>query len=147
MSVSVRGRCAALPGDRFHSALATTGAHSEAAKRRFLDRIKAMSVKVKGGTPVQGPSLCESCTQAHLVRGFRESELLVVCQATYPERQVTFAVRECSRYVSMTSRTLVEMEKIAWPLTPRSARQAGFVAPTGDEEEVREIELELNDDE
>ena len=33
----------ALPGDQFHSALATIGAHSEAAKCRFLDRIKVMS--------------------------------------------------------------------------------------------------------
>ncbi len=103
-----------------------------------------MSVKVKGGTPVQGPSLCESCTQAHIVRGFRESELLVVCQATYPERQVTFAVRECSRYVSMTSHTLVEMQKIAWPLTPR---KAGFVAASGDENKnAGEIELVLDEE-
>jgi hypothetical protein len=137
----------ALPGKHFHSAPAFTGAHSEAAKRRFLDRIKVMSVRVKGGTPVQGPSLCESCTQAHIVRGFRESELVVVCQATYPERRVTFAVRECSRYVSMTSHTLVEMQKIAWPLTPRNPRQAGFVAPSHDDDkDDSEIELVLDEE-
>jgi hypothetical protein len=135
------------PPEQFHSALASTGAHSEAAKGRFLDRIEVMSVNVKGGTPVQGPSLCESCTQAHLVRGFRESELLVVCQASYPERQVTFAVRECSRHVSTTSHTLVEMQKIAWPLTPRAPRQAGFVASKGEDKEASEIELVLDEEE
>jgi hypothetical protein len=37
-----------------------------------------MSFNVKNGTPMHGPSLCETCERAHIVRGYRESELLVV---------------------------------------------------------------------
>jgi len=35
----------------------------------------AMSVNVKNGTPLHGPSLCESCMNAHILSGFSESEL------------------------------------------------------------------------
>lgn len=49
-----------------------------------------MSVKVKNGTPVYGPSLCETC-----------------------EMQVKFPVRECSRYVSQGRQRLRDMEEIA----------------------------------
>jgi len=105
-----------------------------------------MSVKVKNGTPVHGPSLCETCTRAHFVKGYRESEVLVVCQAIYPERRVTFAVSECSSYVNKIRNTLIEMERIAWTLAPRGPkRKAGFVAPHGPDGDEREIELVLDD--
>jgi len=61
-----------------------------------------MDVYVKNGTPLNGPSLCETCTQALIVRGYRESDEVVVCQATYPERRVKFPVRECSRFIDKT---------------------------------------------
>ena len=38
-----------------------------------------MSVPVNNGTPMHGPSLCESCMNAHILRGFSESEEEVVC--------------------------------------------------------------------
>jgi hypothetical protein len=107
-----------------------------------------MSLKVKGGTPVYGPSLCDTCERALTVKGYRENERVVVCQAMWPEREVKFPVQECSSYTSKGRESLYEMKKIAWMLQPRGPkRQAGFVAPSGDEEEVREIELELKQDE
>ncbi len=105
-----------------------------------------MSVKVIGGTPVYGPSLCETCERALMMKGYRENECVVVCQATWPEREVLFPVKECSGYVSKGRQRLRDMEEIAWTLVPRGPkRKAGFVAPSGDEEEVREIELVLDE--
>jgi hypothetical protein len=119
----------------------------EAAKLPLPERSNHMSVNVKNGTPTHGPSLCETCTRAHIVQGYRESESFVVCQSTYPEVRVTFAVRECSSYVNKIRNTLDEMERIAWTLAPRgSKRQAGFVAPGDREEGDREIELVLEDE-
>jgi hypothetical protein len=139
----------APPGDQFHSAPASSGAHSEAAKRRFLDRIKVMSLNVKGGTPVYGPSLCETCERALTVKGYRENEKIVVCQAMWPEREVEFPVQECSSYTSKGRESLYEMKKIAWMLQPRGPkRQAGFVAPSHDDDEDDcEIELVLDEEE
>ena len=36
-------------------------------------------VYVKNGTPIAGPSLCESCDEAQIIIGFRESDVIVRC--------------------------------------------------------------------
>lgn len=89
-----------------------------------------MAVHVKGGTPIFGPSLCETCSNAHLEKGYRESEQLVVCTVTYPEHRVRFPVRQCSGYREVKRQTLKQMEDIAWILpSSGNKRTAGF-APT-----------------
>ncbi len=98
-----------------------------------------MSVNVKNGTPMHGPSLCETCERAHIMKGYRESELVVICRATYePQRSVTFPLRECSGYVKKNVQTLYDMEKIAWTLVPRGPiRATGFVAPGASADDER----------
>jgi len=44
-----------------------------------------MDIHIKNGTPLHGESLCATCMHAHTVKGYSESEEMVVCQATYPE--------------------------------------------------------------
>lgn len=106
-----------------------------------------MDVYVKNGTPLDGPSLCETCTQAFIARGYRKSDELVVCQATYPDRRVKFPVRECSRFTDKIRQTLQEMQQIAWVLAPRgSKRQAGFLTPDESATEEDEIELIMDTD-
>ena len=68
-----------------------------------------MSVYVKNGTPLHGQPLCESCSNAHIARGYRETESLVVCRATSPEHPVRFRVRECSSYAEKQKQTLWQM--------------------------------------
>jgi len=104
-----------------------------------------MSIHVKNGTPLYGASLCETCAYAHIAKGYRESELVVVCQSTYPERRVTFRVRECTRYMEVKRQSLKQMEDMAWILAGKgSKRQAGFVPPHEVPDEEREIELILS---
>jgi hypothetical protein len=101
-----------------------------------------MDVRIKNGTPLHSESLCETCVHAHIVRGYRESEELTVCQATYPEHTVPFHVRECSGYTQMKRQTLKQMEDIAWVLGPNGGkRRAGFV-PAADVE-TKETQVEL----
>jgi len=107
-----------------------------------------MSVYIKKGTPTHGPSLCETCTRAQIVQGYRESESFVLCKATYAEPiRITFAVRECSCYINKISNTLEEMERIAWTLAPCGLkRQAGFASPSDTQENERDVELVLDDE-
>ena len=106
-----------------------------------------MDVRIKGGTPLHSQSLCETCTRAHIARGYSESERLVICQATTPEHRVPFSVRECSNYVELQRESLYEMRQIAWVLMPREGkRKAGFV-PARDDEAESEIELILSEPE
>jgi hypothetical protein len=96
---------------------------------------------------MHGPSLCETCTRAHIVQGHRESESFALCQATYPQLCIIFAVRECSSYVNKVRNALYEKERIAWTLAPRGPkRPAGFVVPGEAKEDNREIELVLDDE-
>jgi hypothetical protein len=105
-----------------------------------------MGVHVKDGTPLYGPSLCETCERALVVKGYRETEHVVVCQAAYPELRVKFAVRECTRYTRQGRQGLQSMEEMAWTLVPRGpARQAGFLVPATNREETREVEIVLDE--
>jgi hypothetical protein len=71
----------------------------------------------------------------------------VICQATWPEKQVRFPVRECSTYEDKGRQTLRQMEEIAWTLAARGPKRlAGFVAPGNVKEGDREIELVLDDE-
>jgi hypothetical protein len=101
-----------------------------------------MSVYVKNGTPVQGRSLCETCVNGHIERGYRENEQLVMCEATYFGHRVHFVVRECSSYTERKRKTLRELEKIAWVFQAKgNKRIAGFVAPGSSDDEQQDIEL------
>ena len=104
-----------------------------------------MGIHVKNGTPMHGPSLCETCMYAHMKRGYRESDMLVVCVAAEPAHRVPFAVRECSVYRDKTRPSLYEMEKIALAVTPRDPKRTGFVPSNEPATVGSEIELTLDD--
>jgi hypothetical protein len=87
-----------------------------------------MQVNIRDAAPLAGRSLCETCLHAHIERGYRESEELVVCQLTYPEHRVSFRVRQCSGHTEANRQTLKQMERIAWVLDAKgSARKLGFM--------------------
>lgn len=95
-----------------------------------------LSVKVKNGTPLHGASLCDSCSWAHNVYGYRESEKISICQNVSPNVRVPYAVRECTEYRNKQQPTRYDMEKIAWILlTKKINRKVGFVR----HEEFRKI--------
>jgi hypothetical protein len=104
-----------------------------------------MGIHVKNGTPLHSPSLCETCVFAHLKRGFRESEVFVVCVAAEPAHRVPFPIRECSVYRDKTRPSIYEMEKIASIITPRDPKRTGFVHAGDRAKEDIEIELKLDE--
>ena len=117
----------------------------EARDSRLLERETPMSVKVKDGTPLHGPPLCESCVNAHIEQGYGSNELMIFCQATWPEHRVRFRVRACSGYLETKRQSLKQMEDMAWVLMPREGKRiAGFVRPD-EREEDEQIEIELKD--
>jgi hypothetical protein len=87
-----------------------------------------MDIYIKNGTPVDGAPLCETCSRGFIARGYRETELVVVCQALYPERRMRFPVRICSGYIEKNKPSIREMEEIAVVLDRVALkRDAGFV--------------------
>jgi hypothetical protein len=100
-------------------------------------------VYVRNGTPVEGQSLCQSCSHAHIVRGYRESEELVYCNYVYEQLfPVPFKVRECSSHSDKNKPSWEQMEKLAIEIKPavsykpvgfNRSENAGFVTEVEDE--------------
>ena len=88
-----------------------------------------VTLKVQGGTPSGTESLCRSCTRGHVIKGFRATEEEVFCRFFYIEREIRFAVSECTFYEDRRLASKSEMEEIAWFLTTRKAgRSVGFIS-------------------
>lgn len=84
-------------------------------------------IHIKGGTPVGSVALCRTCSNAHILNGYRESEMMVVCTLTYPDFTVPFIVRECTGYNDRNRPNWKEMEKLAIDVAPvRISKRVGF---------------------
>ena len=84
-------------------------------------------LNVKGGTPFGWESLCMTCGWAHVVTGYQQSELIVVCTDTTPNIAVPFKVQTCSCYANKDRPNYDQMEKLAIDILPlNSAKAVGF---------------------
>ena len=100
-------------------------------------------IYVKNGTPAGEQSKCASCEHVHMVRGFRESEEIVLC--TYhagPPLNVPFKVYECSNYLDRGRPSWQQMEDLAIDILPTPClKPAGFrIGFKEDKEEEEDLE-------
>lgn len=70
-------------------------------------------LKLKNGTPVGNEHLCRSCSHAHYLTGYRESEVLVICNFLDPAMVVPFPVHECTNYWDRNRPSWEAMQKLA----------------------------------
>ncbi len=84
---------------------------------------------VQNGTPVGDESLCNTCTNARVIKGYSDTERITVCDWGSETMKVPFRVRECSGYSDRRIPPLYEMKQIAWMLVSKGAgRNIGFVS-------------------
>ena len=89
------------------------------------------TLKVQGGTLVEGESLCRTCRHAHIQRGYRQNEELVYCGYD-TMRLVRFKIAECTDYLDKTVPTRWEMDQMAHLINVEPVRkQSGFVNVVG----------------
>jgi hypothetical protein len=89
------------------------------------------TLKVQGGTLVEGESLCRTCRHAHIQRGFRQNEEAVFCGYD-TMRVVRFKIAECTDYLDKTVPTRYEMDQMAYLINVEPARKrSGFVSAVG----------------
>jgi hypothetical protein len=106
-----------------------------------------MSVQVKNGTPLHGPSLCETCSHGLILKGYRLSEELAMCRAIEPVLPLPFPVRECTNYLDKTRENLYDMRQAAWTISPeRGKKTAGFMR-AGSTDAGEDIQLVLDEEE
>src|SRR3978361_1995092 len=85
-----------------------------------------MGKLVKGGTPVGSASLCRTCTSAHIMTGYRESEMITMCNDVSPNIVVPFIIYECSGYYDKNRPSWKQMEDLAITVTPAPLKPVGF---------------------
>jgi hypothetical protein len=73
-----------------------------------------------------------------MVRGFRESQEVIICTYGDPSREVTFAVCECSHFRSSITPTPQQMEDIALIIPTEPARKPAGFAGIGFETQTEE---------
>jgi hypothetical protein len=102
---------------------------------------------VKGGTPVGSESLCRTCTNAHIMTGYRESEMVTMCSGVHPNIVVPFRVYECSGYYDKNKPSYVQMQKLAIHVSPDNPKPVGFKVGKGfGETTVRVVEKDGDED-
>jgi hypothetical protein len=109
----------------------------------------SITLKIKNGTLVEGESLCRTCRNAHIQKGFRESEEAIFCAWATPMRAISFKVAECTDYSNRLVPYRWELEKMALLINIEPARKpAGFRAggfikdaePADEEDSVSSME-------
>jgi hypothetical protein len=99
-------------------------------------------LNVRNGKPASNSRLCRSCNWSQFTAGYRESELLVFCTRTDPNRAVPFVVAECSGFSDKWKPTFDQMKRLAIslglirlsPQTVGFGRPAAVVPIRGNEE-------------
>jgi hypothetical protein len=105
---------------------------------------------IKGGTPIGSDSLCRTCSYAHIMAGYRESELITMCYRVDPNIVVPFLIYECTGYYDKNRPNWRQMEKLAIDVTPSPMKPVGFKVGVGFHEaavpRTREDDFDEEDD-
>jgi len=102
---------------------------------------------IKGGTPVGSESLCRTCTNVHIMIGYRESEMVTMCSAIHPNIVVPFLIYECSSYYDKNRPSWKQMEDLAITVTPGPLKPVGFKVGVGfHEAAIARVDTNEDDD-
>lgn len=75
-------------------------------------------------------SLCASCVFAHVVRGYQRGEEIIACGYAFPQRDILFAVRECTDHKPKRECSGAEIaSEGAVNLPPLEPKAANFRVP------------------
>jgi hypothetical protein len=85
-------------------------------------------LKVKNGTPVGNANLCRNCNLGQFITGYRESDILAICNNTTPNTVLPFTVMECSSFSDKYKPDWEQMKRLAINIQPVriSKKTTGF---------------------
>jgi hypothetical protein len=105
---------------------------------------------IKNGTPVGSESLCRTCTSAHIMIGYRESEMITICTDVNPNIVLPFTIYSCTGYYDKNRPSWDQMEKLAINVTTAPLKPVGFKVGVGFHETANvrtRVNVDLDDDE
>ncbi|MGD0683006.1 MAG: hypothetical protein ABR990_13265 [Terracidiphilus sp.] len=85
-------------------------------------------LKVTNGTPVGNANLCKNCNLGQFITGYRESDILAICNNTTPNTVLPFTVMECSSFSDKYKPDWEQMKRLAINIQPVriSKKTTGF---------------------
>jgi len=86
---------------------------------------------IKGGTPVGSESLCRTCTYAHIMIGYRESEMVTVCTDVNPNVVLPFKIYDCTGYEDKNRPNWQQMQDLAIDVATAPLKPVGFKTGAG----------------
>ncbi|WP_035349397.1 hypothetical protein [Edaphobacter aggregans] len=86
---------------------------------------------IKGGTPVGSESRCRTCSNAHIMRGYRASEMVTICNEVNPNVVVPFSIYDCTGYYDKNRPDWEQMTKLAIDVTTAPLKPVGFKVGAG----------------
>lgn len=86
---------------------------------------------IKGGTPVGSESLCRTCTHAHIMIGYRESEMVTVCTDVHPNIVLPFKIYDCTGYQDKNHPSWQQMQDLAIDVATSPLKPVGFKTNAG----------------
>jgi hypothetical protein len=104
---------------------------------------------IRNGTPVGTESLCKTCTSAHIITGYRESELITICTDVHPSFVLPFIVYACSGYYDKNRPSWKEMKELAIDVASAPLKPVGFKVGVGFHESAKvttRVNVDLDDD-
>lgn len=129
---------------RIQKSFAAIRANTARPKKRFKitrDGVlgpMSLTIKISGGTPKTGKSLCVTCKHAQIVRGQNMEEHIECSSGLFnsTRNRVPFRVGECNTYHPSNVPWLHEMKDIAWNIEARKRGPVGFESPESTDMEV-----------
>ncbi|NYF91671.1 hypothetical protein RBB79_18590 [Tunturiibacter empetritectus] len=91
---------------------------------------------IKGGTPIGSDSLYKTCSYAHIMTGYRESEMVTMCNEVQPNIIVPFLIYDCTGFYDKNKPSWKQMEDLAIDLATGPMKPAGFKVGAGFHEAV-----------
>ena len=89
---------------------------------------------IKDRTPVGSESLCKTCSYAHIMNGYRESERITMCSEVNPNIVVQFLIYECNSYHDKNRPNYDQMQRLAIDVATGPIKPVGFKVGIGFQE-------------
>lgn len=92
----------------------------------------SLQIRVHGGTPKSGKSICHTCKHAKIVRGQNCEERIICSAGLWANSMISamgvvrFRVAECGSYHPSNMPWKHEMEEMAWMIEARRRGPSGF---------------------
>jgi hypothetical protein len=104
-------------------------------------------IQMKGATAVGAEPVCRTCVHGLVLRGYRDSEIVVRCTFANPAFVVPFIVSECTEFYDRDRPSWSAMDKFAIHVSPKAEpKPVGFKVGFRLKQNADDADCDFNED-